>query len=697
MASKNRVRLLAGAALAGISVVAAGCGGHGTTPPVPAPTLKPASTVKFTITVPLVGANAAARKPQFEAPSGTQSVSFQLSSVNGTPQTGTATVVNVNSSATGCTATSSTLTCTASVPGVDGSDVFTVTSYPQSDAKGTAIASGSVQVNTTAGTTTDAPVTLSGTIASISLSLQGIGPVGIGSTIPVLVIAKDGNGATIMGTYSNPITLADSDTSGATTLSKTSVPDSTTAVTLTYTGAALASGATISASASGVASSKITNVTFTPNSDYPVSNGNTMAYTIAATGTYTFGNGTPAPVQTASATETDVYTTGATFNGQSNLVKVNITHAAAPGVVLGSAARQASSTRSTQGFGLLNFFYPVQNEYFAFNPTTTGGTVNEVGWELVPDSTNNPGNEQASAVANDAGWEIAQLPFQKGNTWDAGSTYTETSTSNTTVGPNSLPGTSKDVYVYNKDGSYTDTYNVASNDGTYTQTSEVYTVNSDASTKDVWTDSNGVVNTETLGTPEPAPSGSGMTGMVLRDTYSYVDPSATPGPTPTPDVTFIPDWYPGGQAPKPLQTDSATDKGSVAIPQACNVPSTLAANAEQLSETYSDLDPWGNIYNYTRDAFYAQGIGMVCVLEHDASTSYYNGAQQDTFSADFVQTLTPQQALSGVRKLGMTKAASVNGIGLEVAAAQHFRSFIAQQRSNSHAALLAKRLKAKRY
>ena len=654
----DRARVLAGAALAGLTI-AAGCGGGGTGSPIPHPTATavPASTVKFTITVPLTDASSTARRPMFDAPSGTQSVSFQLSSVNGTPQTSTPTVVNTSSSATGCSAANGTLTCTASVPGVAGSDVFTVTSYPQSDAKGTAIASGVVQVSTTAGSTTTAPVTLTGTIASIVLSVQGVALPGVSTTLPVLVIAKDASGATIMGTYSNPITLTDSDTSGASTLSKTALQSSTdaAAVTLSYTGAALKS-ATIAAAASGV--SNVTNATFAPSSDYGATNGQKLTYAATESYSYASNTSTPSPVQTMSGTVTDTFSTGKTFNNLTNLIDVTEAFAFA-----------GSTNSSTNDF------------YYSLNQTATGATVNEAGW-VYTESNNTDHYQDQSVATGRLGWEFLQLPFKAGNAWDSGSAYKETSSWDTTVpAPNatSVPGTYTAVYAWNKDGSYTDTWKTQSTDGTITSSSETMTVTPDGAGSDTYTsfDNNGAANgteTDTIGTPVPAPSGT--PGYVIPVTQTFVAASPSPGvspqPTATPAAYAIPDWYPGGaQPPSPLQSDKATDKGSVSIPAACNLDSSIATTAEQIEDVYNDVDPFGSMDQRTTDSYYAQGIGLVCMTGHDAYTSVdvWNStgtASTYTSTSDMVETLTTTALLNALRQSSsMSQAGQNAGLALQ--------------------------------
>ena len=97
-------------------------------------------------------------------------------------------------------------------------------------------------------------------------------PEGKPASIGVSVTAQDAEGNTITGpgTYSNPITLADSDSSGTTKLSTTTVTSPSTLVSLSYSGGALSSAglnAYITASSSGVSSGNITNVYFVTAQD----------------------------------------------------------------------------------------------------------------------------------------------------------------------------------------------------------------------------------------------------------------------------------------------------------------------------------------------------------------------------------------------------------------------------------------------
>lgn len=585
----NRLPAFSLAALMGLAV-AAGCsnGGAGKIDPIPAAPPQ-SSLAQFTITVPTSSSSTSAstRKPQFEVPGGTQSVTIQLTSANGTTQSGQVVTVNLSSSNSACSTSNGNLTCTVTVPGISGSDVFTVISYSQPNAQGTVIAKGTASVTTTSGQTTTVPVTLSGSVASIAISFGGIALNGMSRTVPVIVNVKDASGATIMGTYDKPVTLANSDTSGVTKLSTMTLNDSTAAagVTLSYNGGALANGAVISATASGVPSSSITNGTFTLNGDYATNNGMVLTYNVSAT-----SSGNPFSTgHTISYAYTDTYTTGVTYNGQSNLLKVHY-------------APSGSSTYA--GTNVMDYYYQ-------FAPAgTSGGNINELAWTQTPQ---NPASGCSTATVASSPWLIAELPFKAANAWDSSGSYVETwacvyngSTSET------------ETYKFNKDGSYDD-------QGTYSGEQYSYhdVLNSDGSGTEQNVESSGTYTT-VIGTPQPAPTGT--PGSVIAITQSFVpaspDPSASPTPAPTP--TYVPDWIPGGKVPSPLQSDTTVDKGSVSIPSSCNVASTIATTAEQFENTYSDIDTlFGDVDNATNEFYFAPNVGLVCATYSD-TYSWYN-------------------------------------------------------------------------
>jgi hypothetical protein len=181
---------------------------------------------------------------------------------------GSTTLGTFNTTATSpkCKANNGGTICTFKIgvmPG--GNRSFTVRTFDQPAGAGTLLSTGSVNQKIVAGLNI-IPITLSGVVASIAVSVQNpSSTVGTKATDAVTVMAQDADGNTIVGpgNYSVPITLTNSDASGVTTLSTTTVPGPGTRIFLNYTGANF-SNATIGATASGVPSTSVTPGRFTP-------------------------------------------------------------------------------------------------------------------------------------------------------------------------------------------------------------------------------------------------------------------------------------------------------------------------------------------------------------------------------------------------------------------------------------------------
>jgi hypothetical protein len=244
-----------------------------------APTLGPTSTVAASATPPQ-GGSAGLVRESFTflppPPSSTNaahhplyvtadiaSVQITLDSVNGNaPSTGAPLSVTTNLTITACP-------CTVYGPGVPpGSDTFTLTAYDEPNASGNLIATATPTYTIAAGQANNENVTLNGVPARFSLSFAGKAPsAGAPTTITLLVTVFDGDGNTIMGSYANAVTLADSDTSGATSIATSGSDNppanellsSNDSATVTYSGLAIVP-ATITATAKSATGS----VSFAP-------------------------------------------------------------------------------------------------------------------------------------------------------------------------------------------------------------------------------------------------------------------------------------------------------------------------------------------------------------------------------------------------------------------------------------------------
>lgn len=194
-----------------------------------------------------------------------KSVAIVLNTVNGaTPPSGLVTSVTTNITPASCP-------CTVPGPSVPpGLDNFSLTTFDNTAGSGNVISTASPTYTIATGAANSNTVTLDGVPASFAITGVPTGTAGtaFGAATNFTVTVKDADGSTILGTYANPVALADSDASGATTVATagsdrppagTLVSSSDTA-SLNYTGLAIAP-ATLTASATGATNGT---ATFTP-------------------------------------------------------------------------------------------------------------------------------------------------------------------------------------------------------------------------------------------------------------------------------------------------------------------------------------------------------------------------------------------------------------------------------------------------
>ncbi|GAC1304709.1 MAG: hypothetical protein NVSMB19_15720 [Vulcanimicrobiaceae bacterium] len=249
----------------------AGCsGGSNSAPPTPLagvsqpPPPTSSSVARFVVKIPSQAtAKAASLRPQYVSVS-TQSIAI---AVNG----GAPTFANLTPTSANCQVVSGTLTCTVNVPAPTGTDTFAVTTYDQQlngsgavPAAAQALSTATMSATIAPNIANTVPITLDGIVAKVVLTLNPTSTIArTAANIPLTVNAQDADGNTIVGpgNFSAPITITDSDTSGATTLSSSTIAGPAgTALTVAFNGAALAS-ATFSATASGVPPQNVTPAT----------------------------------------------------------------------------------------------------------------------------------------------------------------------------------------------------------------------------------------------------------------------------------------------------------------------------------------------------------------------------------------------------------------------------------------------------
>lgn len=573
-------RLLA--VLFGIGTVAlAACGGGSGYTPAPTATPSAASSpaasgsIAFVFIVPPA---TLARHRSIVAPTGSGSVQVTLQTVNGTTTTAQADVVNLLSSSSGCETVNSQIVCLATLAEPSGSDVLLLKFYSGQNAGGTLISEGTVAVTVVSGQTTKAPVTTTGTVSKLSLALDAPAELGSPATVPLTVEALDASGAVIIGTYATPITLSDSDASAQTSISATSLADSTAAsnVTLTYLGGAMASPATVTATSGSLSAT----AQFAPDQLDPATNWD----------------------ETVNVTD-NTYQTTQSFQLIQPVYFQNTYTTAVSQIADASFESLTGLTEFVNGGGNT----PFTGDWFAVSPSFfTWSAAN--------------GEAQLGFVGGGSGTGIAQCtpPYQVAmeippGTWDAraGSgpcTYTYNNTSGTMNITENADGsyvyTSKDVYFVPN----------------YDYTEYDATVNSDGSASYTQNTNNNGSLVMTIATPAPNSS----TVAVNYATYSglVTQPTVAPSPTTAPNI-----WQtmglPNAQIPQPLFSDTYKTVGNVTIPGACGIPAGIipaTSNVVEIDESFYAADPtalnnsYGSIiYQFGTDKhYYVSGLGEVC-------------------------------------------------------------------------------------
>ncbi len=604
--------LLSSAALAALAAaVACGGGGGGSSssspPGVNAP-VAATSHASFTIAIPAAaGSSSTQRAPAYVSPN-SQSVAITVAAGSASP--GPATTANLTSTSPNCTPATATvpLTCTVSLYAPPGSDTFTVTLYSGLNGTGNVLSTSTVAATVSATQTTNVPITLGGVVAAIAVSVtngNNLIPGGYATTLPVVVMAKDAGGSTIVGpgNYSNPITLTNADTSGVTTLSTTSVTSPSTAVTLAYaptnanTGVlaigGLPVGATsIGAAAAGVASSAVTAGTFQYIADrfFGYNHARTLGGTATVVTTTYNAQGTPSPSpSTWSYTTSDVVTVlaNATFNG----ITTYDAHHAVTYTQTSPATAIAPETisRDQYRFPTLNATGAIFYRY--------GETETDVNSAAVtsPITGTVPGTVTYTYTYPTTGaWEEDVLPHVNGATWN----------------DNAVPFTE----AYTNAEVATFTY-LASGAWTFNETTPAV-INESQSATGTATNFNAGVTT-TISLPVAAtPPGSGYVIPVAQETTS---------PAPGPTSTYFPvDWYPGNAAPVQPLYFFAFSETNVTIPASCNVPASIATQAYAVNQQNSQLDvaAFRNRQQVFTDYYVPGGVGYVCETYTETTSNY---------------------------------------------------------------------------
>jgi hypothetical protein len=564
-----------------------------TNQPTNQPTMTPSSTVSFNVIVPNISGSARVR-PHVVVPGTSLSVAILLDSVNGTASNGTPTVVNLSTTTTGCQQTSTQLSCVINLTAPVGALIYTLTVYSAANGGGSSLGAGNLAVTTTGGATVIAPATLSGTVAKIVVAV-GAAALGVKATVPVTVQAEDANNNTVLGNYTSPIALTDTDASGQTSLSASAsnITSGATAVTLTYAGGAMSAAATIGASASGVSPSNVTPGTFTPSVAYPTVNGATTTFAYSQTVT----TGTNGPPNNPQGTFTGTYTltvaTGQTFGTTTNLVQVSGSQFPDPGLPTSFNGMSFSDIAA----------------YYAWTQNAAGMSLGLVG------------------VATSDGLSVTcAAPYNQMAVVPMPSDWNVRSGSGPCTANAVLPPLYVENLVRNADGSYGNNYNL---NGEFL----LLNVNSDGSSMLTFNAECSCGDSAIISVPSPSPGAATIAVNIIDfSTTDFPNGIPTPGSTttPSPVPTSVPNpWIaagiPNGTMPNPPESDAFISKGVISsLPTECAIPPTILGPSPTLreaDETIVVADPMAdptlgaNFGYYTSQLiahYYLDGVGEIC-------------------------------------------------------------------------------------
>jgi len=232
-----------------------------------------------------------------------------------------------------------TTTCSGTVSAPVGSDTFTVNLYDATNGTGSLLSTGTLTQTIVAGQANSVNVTFNGVVASLAVAIANVVSPGTAGSVGVTVNALDADGNTIVGpgVYVNssgtPVTIAltNSDTSGNSTLSQTSITQPTTGIELNYT-AAFDANPTISASASGFTTANATvhfpAPTLTALSAVSGVAGNTVSETVTGTnfvsGSTSIAAGTNVTVSSVNVTSSTTLTASFVIGGAATFGLQNV-------------------------------------------------------------------------------------------------------------------------------------------------------------------------------------------------------------------------------------------------------------------------------------------------------------------------------------------------------------------------------------
>lgn len=352
--------------------------------------------------------------------------------------------------------------------------------------------------------------------------------------------------------------------------------------------------------------------TTTPSpSPYPSADGETFSYK----GTYTqqfTEYGTPAPSPAAGQTPEPTATPWTSTTTSQVAQQVTLHANASFDGVGGLTEMETNETDS----GKLSTYTVDSKQYLQFTPDSTRSSGIDV-TQVAVDSSDSNGVKSTTTFGTGNG-VLDELPQVPAAQWSNGAAR---------VAVEDDPSGESITSTYAADGTYTGST-------AYPQgQSAALTENADGS---------GVYTMPFLNVPDSAftvsPVANGAISVSLE--------AAALGGT---LWTSVPVWYPS--VPPVLASDTFINKGSAAIPSACNVPSSVGTQATQIDEQRVRLDTiLGELERTHQSSYVAPPYGIVCVVSHDDLQSYYDFSGQSAYMFNN----TPLRETVSDETIGMT-------------------------------------------
>jgi hypothetical protein len=122
----------------------------------------------------------------------------------------------------------------------------------------------------------------------------------------------------------------------------------------------------------------------------------------------------------------------------------------------------------------------------------------------------------------------------------------------------------------------------------------------------------------------------------------------------TPQLFSIPVWYPS--ATSPIRTETDTISAVTGFDPTCTVPAKYGTAANKVTQSIVTIDPiLGILDTYSSSAYDVNGVGTVCLVLNDTTSTFYDFTQQEGFFSVFFSA-TPVLQTTYAESLSLTSA-----------------------------------------